>query len=233
MTRLLLALSIATLTAACYGSAPPAAPKIPLPDLSDEAVISVHTEVETKMESVPKEDWTCPANVSQGDPSCVVTRYTAVEPVTRTNTTATYGNEPINVAQFKVLTDPEYDRKVARLDRLRQRCRRANVPRWIGMGLAIGGTAGIIFGQSNKAVAITGTVALGAGITSYAVGYFAYGGRDCNEANRLHASIDYREAMEWPSTWGPENAEEWKVLSEQFNARRERSANVEHLRLSE
>lgn len=231
MTRLAIVLSLSVFAAACYGSAPPRAPTIPLPALSDEAVISVHSETTTKIEQVPKEEWTCPAGHAQGDPACLVTRYTAAEPVTTTKTRATYGSEPISVAQFKVLTDPDYARKVSRLDDLRHKCTRANVPRYAGMGLVIGGLVGMIVSRNSGIPGLVSWGAIGAGGVSYGVGYFAYGGRDCNRASDLYRQLDLREQQEWAEAYGEDNAADWKVLAERFNQRG--TAPGEHLTLSE
>src|SRR5690349_18965777 len=151
MNRSVSAIAIATTSlAACYGSAPPHPTSISLPQLSAEATIDVHSETSTTIENRMKESWTCPAGHAEGDPACTRTTYEVAEPVTRTETTATYGAEPISYAQFKVLTDPDYDAKVARLDRMRERCQGANKPRWIGAGLMLGGAAGWIMSAYGK-----------------------------------------------------------------------------------
>ena len=56
-----------------------------------------------------KKAWTCPAGHAEGSPACTSTTYEVAEPVTRTETAATYGAEPISYGQFKILTDPDYE----------------------------------------------------------------------------------------------------------------------------
>lgn len=211
---------IPLLFTACYGAAPPPPPRIPLPPPQEGAEISVHSETKTTMENVRKRAVNCPQGKAEGDPSCNVTTYEVREPVSRTTTAATYGGEPISYAQFKVMTDPQYDRKVAAVGDLSRRCQRANVPRWAGMAAF---TAGLLVGplvakaNGDVGTAITyGGLAGGAGV--FALGYFAFGGRDCNEARAIYNSIDYRAAMEWNTVEGSAVATEMAALAEQFNA---------------
>lgn len=219
--------------AACYGSAPPRPAQIPLPELSGEATISVHSETTTTIENRLKESWTCPAGHAEGSPACSRTTYEVAEPVTRTETTATYGAEPITYGQFKVLTDPDYDAKVARLDDMREKCKGANLPRYVGMGLMIGGAVGWILSPYGKIFPQVGTVALVGGGASYAFGYYGHGGKTCNEARALYHQLDFSEEADWKSAWGADTAAEMKRLSEEFNTRGARRAPSESLGFSD
>ena len=116
------------LVTACYGAAPPHPARIPMPALRDDAPVDVLSETRTEMESVAKTASSCPAGHAEGSPACTVHHYTEMEPVTRTHTRAIYGGEPISYGQFRVLTDKDYDKKLARLDDLSGGCKRANVP---------------------------------------------------------------------------------------------------------
>ena len=64
----------------------------------------------------------------------------------------------------------------------RSRNKRANVPRYVGIGLLIGSAIAITASGNKGAVAWLGWGALAGGGASYAAGYFAFGGRTCNEA---------------------------------------------------
>lgn len=220
--RPLLPLSLACLTlAACYGSAPPRPPRVPLPPIEDGAELVVHSETITTMEEVPKQASTCPAGVGEGDPSCTITRYTETEPVDHTTTTASLGSQPLTFAQFKVITDPQWNAKLAELDALSHRCERANVPRYAGLGLlAVGLLVGpIVAGEGGGDVGTAMTYGgLIAGGASYALGYVAFGGRDCVEARDLYNYLDTSEQMSWTSVDGDDYAIEMKALADQFNA---------------
>ena len=211
----------ALLLTACYGAAPPKPPVIPLPPPQDGAEILVHSETKTTYENVSKQATNCPQGVSEGDPSCTVTRYNVTEPVTRTNSAASYGDQPINYAQFKVMTDPHYQEKVDAVADLGHKCQRANTPRYIGLAmLATGLIVGPIIsaeGGGGVGTAVTYGGLLGGGV-AYGAGYFAFGGRDCNEARAIYNSIDYTAAMSWNTVEGADVATEMAALAGQFNA---------------
>jgi hypothetical protein len=214
-----LALSLSL--AACYGAAPPRPPRVPLPPIDPSAELLVHSESRTTMESVEKTATSCPQGKGEGDPSCTVTRYNETEPVTRTTTTASIGDQALTYAQFKVITDPKWDEKLGELDDLSHKCQRANVPRYAGLGLlAVGLLVGPII--SSQADATTGSVVMWGGLlgggASYALGYFAFGGRDCVEARALYTYLDTSQEQGWTSVEGADYATDMKALAEQFNA---------------
>ena len=211
-----LSLSLASL-AACYGAAPPKPPRVPLPPPIAGAQIGVYSEDRTAFETVEKQASTCPSGVAEGHPSCTVTRYTVKEPVTRTHTTATYDNQPISYAQFHVMTDPQYDQKLSRLDHLSHTCKRANVPRYAGMGLFLAGLgAGPLIGDTAGQMVFWGGLA--GGTASYALGYLAFGGRDCNEARAIYRDVDVTGTEGQMTVEGSAIASEMAELAAQFNA---------------
>jgi hypothetical protein len=190
--------------------------------LQNDAEIGVFSESKTTIEQVQRQASTCPQGKGEGDPSCVVTKYTVAEPVTRTTTTATYGDGPITYAQFRVLTDPHWDQKLAELDDLAHRCTRANIPRYVGLGLMVGGLIGsyIVGSATGSTGASQGTLWGGVvgGGASYALGYFAFGGRQCNEARALFNELDMSGNLATNVVEGDSYAVEMKTLAEQFNA---------------
>lgn len=222
------ALSIAaSLTAAgCYGSAPPRPETVALPQVAAGSELRVTSESTTRLENVQKQSETCPQGHTSGSQACVKTTYTVKEPVTRTVTTATHGDSPLSFAQFQVLTDHDYEDNVAVLEDHSEACQEANVPRWIGTGLAIGGIVayGIGASRSSGALATVGLIGLGGGAASYTAGYFAFGGKRCVQAARLYREINYARDKDVMSVNGSLRAEEMKSLSDQFNERAARSA---------
>lgn len=202
---------------ACYGAAPPKPARIPLPPPVEGGQIAVYSEDRTAFETVQKQASTCPQGHTEGSPACTVTRYTVKEPVTRTHTTATYADQPISYAQFRVMTDPHYDQKLARLDDLSHKCKRANVPRYAGMGAFLAGlVAGPIVGGTTGQVIFWGGLA--GGTTSYALGYFAFGGRDCNEARAIYRDVEVGDAIGTHTVTGADLAVEMQELAVRFNA---------------
>jgi len=206
---------------ACYGAAPPKPPVIPLPPPQEGAEILVHSDTKTTYENVQKSASTCPEGKSEGDPSCTVTRYNVTEPVTRTYSAATYGEQPISYGQFKVMTDPHYQEKLDAVADLGHKCQRANTPRYIGLALlATGLLVGPIIsaeGGGGVGTAVTYGGLLGGGV-SYATGYFVFGGRDCVEARAIYNSVDYAAASGWNTVEGADVATEMQALAGQFNA---------------
>jgi hypothetical protein len=207
------------LLAACYGSAPPPPPKIPLPPVVDGAPIEVESHDKTTVEDVQREARTC-AVVDQSE-KCSVTKYKESVPVTRTYTRATYAGQPLNYAQLRVMSDPEYDAKVARIAELGHTCRRANVPRYLGLLGVVGGIVVANIGAAGKnpnvPVEVGGFAMIGGGIASYATGYYAFGGRDCVRARALYNELDLAN-KQWEVVVGGDYAAEMKALAERFNA---------------
>jgi hypothetical protein len=216
------------LLAACYGAAPPKPARIPLPPPVEGGQIAVHTDERTTIEDVTKKSTTCPQGHAEGSPQCVVTRYTVKEPVTRVESTVTYGDEPISYAQFKVMTDPQYDEKLSRLEGLSRRCKRANVPRYVGLGLMLGSlvAAPIVGKATDSTAASQGTLwgMLGAGGASFALGYFSFGGRDCNEARGIYTDVNVAGYTGMTTIDGGSAAVEMAALAERFNTMQSRQS---------
>ena len=80
-------------------------------------------------------------------------------------------------------------------------------------GLVVGSATG---NASAEQGVIYGGLGLGAG--AYALGYFAFGGRQCVEARGLYNEMDMSAAMAWNSVEGGDYAVEMKALADQFNA---------------
>src|SRR5690606_37556083 len=118
--------------------------------------------------------YSCPFGHAKGSPDCTVTTYDVTEPITRTTSAATYGGQPITFGQLKVMADPEYDRKVERLAELARTCKRADVPRYVGIGLLLGGFVAAVAGKEGP-LGTAGKFAMLGGAGSYALGYVALG----------------------------------------------------------
>ena len=212
LRHLAIAVSISGL-AGCYTAAPPEAPHVPLPRTVDGASIDVSSVSKTTLETIDKTARTCAQN---NGADCVETHYSVTEPVTRTKTTATYAGEPINYGQFLVMTNPKYDKQAAELAELTHKCHVANLPRYLGISLIIGGfVADAIVQKTPGAILAVGGAA--AGITSYALGYYSFGGRECNQANELAQHVDMSNRMPLLVVDGNEEADEMKTLAEKFN----------------
>ena len=216
VSRSAIVLITSLVVAGCYGSPPRRPPAVPLPPLAPGAAIVVSSEARVALEEVTREARTCS---DQGAGPCAVTRYTETVPVTHVDTRATYRGQPLTYPQLRRMTDPGYDAKLADLARLSHRCRRANVPRYAGLGLWLVGLGSLaVTSGTTRTVLFFGGV--GGGIGSYTLGYLSYGGRDCVRARRLADDLDMTGKLDWVVMDGERHAAEMKELADRFNAAR-------------
>src|SRR5262245_24599740 len=116
--------------AGCYGAAPPRPSTIPLPPLVDGATIEVQSESRPTNEDVRREARSCP----EGHPeACTTHSYVENVPVTRTYSSASYAGKPITYAQLRVMGDAHYNERLDELADRSHSCRRANIPRYLGL----------------------------------------------------------------------------------------------------
>src|SRR5258706_11127847 len=109
------------------------------------------------------------------------------------------------------MTDGKYDEKLARLDDLSHKCQRANIPRYAGIALFLTGLIGgpiMAKAAGTTAFQITFWGGIAGGTTSYALGYLAFGGRDCNEARDIYRDVDVAADGHNKSVEGSEPARE-------------------------
>lgn len=216
------------LSAGCYGAAPPRPQTVAVPEAEPGAHLEVYSNSSTSYENVQRESQTCPQGHSNGSSACVKTTYTVKEPVTRTVSTATYGGNPVDYAQFLVLSDPNYQEGLTILADHSEACQEANLPRYIGMGLAITGVLAYSIGasKSNDTVANIGLLGMAGGAGAYGAGYFAFGGNRCVAAARLYGQINYARSSGQTEIRGSVTAMEMKTLADKFNQRRNQSASA-------
>ncbi len=214
------------LAAGCYGAAPPRPQAVAVPDVAEGSSLEVYSHSATTYENVQRESETCPQGKGSGSPECVKTTYTVKEPVTRTVSTATLGGSPIDYAQFQVVSNPRYQEELVTLADHSEACQEANLPRYIGLGLAIGGIIAYSVGNSkgNSTVGTIGLLGLAGGAGSYTAGYLAFGGNRCVEAAGLYRRIDYARHSGQEEIHGSVTALEMKTLADQFNQRQVQTA---------
>jgi hypothetical protein len=206
----------------CYGAAPPPPTRVPVPALVPGVPIAVRSETTTAFETVTKKSVTCPQGHIEGSPSCLVTTYQVREPVTRTATTAAYGDLPLSYAQFLILTNPQRDAQLAELRHRSHVCSLANVPRWIGITLVVGGLVVMGVGAAKNIPAATygGVGGIGGGLASYGLGYFAFGGNQCGPARALYRELEVGDVATKTTVYGEVTAQQMKELADRFNAMR-------------
>jgi hypothetical protein len=224
-----LSLGALAFSAGCYGAAPPRPERVAVPQVGAGANLEVYSNSTTTYENVNRESETCPQGHSSGSADCVKTTYTVKEPVTRTVSTATVGGTPIDYAQFQVISNPHYEEDLVTLADHSEACQEANLPRYIGMGLAIAGVVAYSIGASNGNGVVTkvGVAGLAGGAASYTAGYFAFGGNRCVEAAGLHRQINYALHNGQTEVHGSVTGLEMKTLADKFNQRQNRSASTD------
>jgi hypothetical protein len=216
---------IAAASLGCYGAAPGPLPRVTLPD-PRPSHLQVDTDVQRRTRTVQRESVTCPSGHSPGSPSCVVTTYADTEAFTTAVSQVRTPQAVLNHAQFKILTDPDWNQKVEQYDSLSSACQQANVPRWIGTGLAVAGTLALSWGYQGQSTSLVygGLAGVGAGMTSYALGYFSFGGRSCEPARVMFHELNLSREQQMLEVLGQEAAEEMKARAESYNARMEGAA---------
>ncbi len=204
----------------CYGAAPPPPTQVPVPAIVPGMPIRVHSETRTTFDNVTKKSVTCPQGHVEGSPACLVTTYQVREPVTRTTSTASYGDLPLSYGQFLILTNPQRDAQLQELRRLSHVCSLANVPRWIGVGLVVGGLVaiGVGAGKNIKPATYGGIGGVALGGVSYTVGYFGFGGNRCGPARQLYRELEVGDVAQKTTVYGEVTAQQMQELAARFNA---------------
>jgi hypothetical protein len=210
----------AFLLAGCYGGAPPAPPEVAVSVVPGEEV-EVRARREDTTERVEQKSHTCPQGHSPGSPACVVTTYYERVPVTYYYAKANYAGRTLTLAELDALTDPEWKTRIDKLNEYRAVCKQANVPRFVGLGLLIAGGVAVGIGGSRsdtglgKGLIFGGIGGVGVGLGSYALGYFSFGGKRCNQARAIYDSLPSARDKE---AFGIEQVEEMKNAADRFNA---------------
>jgi hypothetical protein len=177
----------------CYGSAPPPAPAITVKPMPGQT-IAVQDHERTVVERLEQRTQICPTYGSaQG---CYTATTMVPTPVTHYWATASYAGRGVTRADVAYLADPAgWQARVDSLNADRSSCQLANVPRWLGTGLLVGGliaAGGIpqksMDGTTPLKVQI-GAVAMLGGAASYVTGYFFFGGMKCNRAQATYNAM--------------------------------------------
>lgn len=216
--------------AGCYGAAPRKLTPVPVPQASD-AQLSVYSEETTHIETTDTTDSIC---ASAGIPlvgasACLSADYSIDTPVTVVSSTAKLGDIPLSYGQFLVLSDPDYKQSALALDAHRDACDASAVPKWVGIGLAVGGLVALSAAKSDVGEAL-GWVGLGAGAATYTAGYVAWGGSRCEEGRRLYNQLDHSRFADTMVVTGANTAREMQAVASEFNARVQKTTVTQNAR---
>ena len=190
---LVILLLVTVAGAGCYGSAPPPAPAIGVKPIAGQPVL-VQEHERVVVERLEQRTQICPTYGSaQG---CYTATTMVPTPVTHSWATASYAGRGVTRADVAYLADPAgWQAKVDSLNADRSSCQLANVPRWLGTGLLVGGliaAGGIPQKETDGTTSLKtsiGAAALLAGAASYVTGYFFFGGMKCNRAQATYNAL--------------------------------------------
>lgn len=205
----------------CYGSAPPPPPEVAVAVVPGETV-SVEVHSEDAIEKQEKKSYTCPQGHVPGSPQCLVTTYWEDVPVIHWEAEASYADNKLSLAEFVALTDPNWNENMTKLKDYSASCQGANIPRYVGIALLLTGLVGMGVGaavddkDTGKAIVYGGIGAIGVGIGSYTLGYFAFGGNKCAPATQIYNSIPSTKETKVHSK---SEADAMKKAAKEFNSR--------------
>jgi hypothetical protein len=208
MTRLIVALALALVCAACYGAAHPRPPKAELPPLADGATLDIDV-----------------GSMRYWSDSRL--RYITDHQINRMS----YNNIPLTYHEARSLADPSWEDKLTAYDGLVKRCRRANVPRYLGFTGVVAGAGlyiygGALFQENGRLQQIVSTSVLAFGLASYAAGYYLLGGRACHEAEEVYKALHLGAAGE-SKIYNDDLMVEVGHIAKAFNKRMARAAKQE------
>ncbi len=111
----------------------------------------------------------------------------------------TYDDQTLTYHQVRSLADPTWQGKMEKHARLVSRCKRANVPRYIGYAAVVAGIGVQTYGflllkDRPELIAPVGFGLMGFGGASYFAGWAFLGGRACNEANEMWSDLHLEKA---------------------------------------
>lgn len=153
----------------CYAKARPAIAKAELPPLVDGEIVDVDLN---------------------SDEEAVVTGSRVRWEKNYRISSMSYGDTSLTYHQVRTLTDPTWQKKIDEHAAEVRRCRRANVPRYIGYASVVAGLGVQTYGflllkDRPELIAPVGYGLMGFGGVSYLTGWAFLGGRSCNRANEM------------------------------------------------
>lgn len=162
----------------CYAKARPAIPKAEIPPLVDGEIVDVDLD---------------------SDEEAVVTGSRVRWEKNYRINSMSYGDTSLTYHQVRTLTDPTWQAKIDEHAAEVRRCRRANVPRYLGYAAVVAGLGVQTYGflllkDKPELIAPVGYGLMGFGGASYLTGWALFGGRSCNRANEMWADMHLDKA---------------------------------------
>lgn len=212
-------LSVAFITlVGCYTTPPPQVPHVAAPALEPGVAIDVEAATSTERRNVTDSDRVCVGS------DCSTVSVTSKQNVRVHHAEASVAGQALTLGQVAIAADPTYASDLVKLDALSATCKH-------GFYWEIGGQSGVTLGmivaastsdQSSGKVTTGNYIGAGiaaAGLVTWALGRFVFGGQDCAEANEIyHARRHVYENADKSYLEG-DRARDLEKLVEQYNAK--------------
>jgi hypothetical protein len=218
-------LCLVAVVAGCYDNPPPRAPRIEAPAVVPGASLEIDSRVTQENRRVAEHERVCVNG------SCDTVSVTHHQMVDVHHASATYNGQPLTYGQTLMLADPTFVQDQKRMAELTASCERAAIPRELGEALFLVGDIGIIEGGATSDGSIkepwfaAGIAAVAAGITSYALGKYVFGGQDCAEASELYLKRSGQFGSADEKDVEDSTADEVETIAKDFNARMHATAH--------
>jgi hypothetical protein len=195
--------TLCVLATACYGSAHGPSKRPAQPTLVPDGLASMGSETSAEFLSADRERL-----------------------VRSTSLSFSYNGEPKTYTEYRAIVDPNWNATLDRHEELVKRCKRARIPKYIGIPLIVVGMLGgqaigkAMFGENENAQGATVGVIAGTGALTWFSGYLFFGGRACNEAEAMWSGRD--PWLEYAESTPPDFADtskELRKLTNDFNAK--------------
>ena len=209
----------------CYFVAmPKRVPRIEQPTLPEDAFLEVETDVKKVRQGYTEKIEVCPKGSRSG---CIDERRQKSRTVAVNTARATVDGNPISVGAVAMAASDEFRSDTAKLRGVTSSCKRGRMVMTVG-GLALSSSFFLLnvgfADPPNRGAQIGGIAAVGAGAALMALGRFAFGGQNCDEAKSLYRKWEgvYRDPD--ATTVGGDSAELLELLAKKFNRDRARTA---------
>lgn len=201
----------------CYTPPPPQVPHVEAPKLEPGVAIELDAATSTERRNVTDSDRVCVGS------SCSNVSVTSKQNVRVHHAEASFAGQPLTLGQVAIVADPSYTSDLARLDALSATCKH-------GFYWEVGGQAGVSIGmivaastsnESGKATTgnYVGAGIAAAGLVTWALGRFVFGGQACGEANDLYHARRHQYENADKSYFEGDRARDLEKLVEQYNAK--------------
>lgn len=210
---------VLVLLVGCYEAPPPRVPRVEPAQLAPGTAIDIDAATTTERRNVTDHDRVCVGS------SCDTVSVTSKQDVRVHHAEASYNGAKLTFGQVAMVADPTFTSDWERMEQLRSHCEHATGARTVAGYLSLAGMLGIVLGAGTTDGSIkepyfaVGIGAVVGAIGVYALGKYALGGQDCEEARDIY----HRRRDQWEgadkSYFEGAQARDLEKLVETYNAK--------------